>query len=114
MDFRNLTNTPIEEIYQALGRLIVEAIPEVWEQASAYAEIEEDDNGLTYGHYVTPEEPAVERDFDTSYRFYFLFKELRRRFRQPGQAPWVKARFTLYPDGHFDLDFTYPEEALKE
>lgn len=114
MDFNSLAHVPVEQIYQALGQLVADAIPEAWERACAYAEIEEDDNGLTYGYYVTPEEPAVERDFDTSYRFYFLFKELRRRFRQPGQSPWVKARFTLYPDGHFDLDVTYPEQTAKQ
>lgn len=42
MDFRNLTDTPVEAIYQAFGRLIVEAIPEEWATASAFAEIEED------------------------------------------------------------------------
>jgi len=105
----DLTEIPIEAIYQAIGQLIVAGIPEAWLSATAHAEIKEDDHGLTFGVYTPALAPAEEKDFATGYRFYFLFKELRRRLRRPGYAPWVKARFTLYPDGHFDLDFTYPD-----
>lgn len=108
MDFFDLTETPTEEIYQAMGQLIVDAIPEAWLSATAYAEIEEDDNGLTWGGYVPTAAPDQQRDFDSDYRCYLMFDELRRRTQKPGHAPWVKARFTLQPDGHFDLDFTYP------
>ena len=58
MDFFDLTDTPTEQIYQAIGQSIVNAIPEEWLSAMAHAEIEEDDHGLTYGTYV----PAVTPD----------------------------------------------------
>ena len=105
---------PIEDIYKLIGQSIVSAIPEAWKRAAAYAEIEEDDNGLTYGTYTAAIKPQEERYFEPADELYFLFDELRRRFRQPGQSPWVKARFTLYPDGHFDLDITYPEQTAKQ
>lgn len=109
MDFFDLTDTPTEEIYRAMGQFIVDAIPEEWLSATAYAEIEEDDNGLTYGRYVPAAAPDHQRDFEADYRFYLLFDELRLRTRKPGRAPWIKARFTLQRDGRFDLDFTYPD-----
>jgi hypothetical protein len=109
MDFLDLTDATIEEIYQAMGQLIVAEIPEAWISATATAEIEEDDNGLTYGAYVPVNEPDQPRDFAAGYRFYLLFDELRRRFRKPGDVPWIKAQFTLQRNGHFDLGFTYPD-----
>jgi len=109
MDFFDLTETPTEAIYRAMGQLIVDAMPEAWLSATACAEIEEDDNGLTWGRYVPAAAPDQQRDFDPDYRCYLMFDELRRRTRKPGHAPWVKARFTLQLDGHFDLDFTYPD-----
>jgi hypothetical protein len=109
MDFLDLTDATIEEIYQAMGQLIVAEIPEAWISATATAEIEEDDNGLTYGAYVPANEPDQPRDFAAGYRFYLLFDELRRRFRKPGDVPWIKAQFTLQRNGHFDLGFTYPD-----
>lgn len=114
MDFFDLTDTPIEAIYQAMGQLVVAEIPEAWLSATAYTEIEEDDNGLTYGRYVPAVAPDAVRCFDTSYRWYFAFDELRRRMKKPGYALWVKARFTLQADGHFDLDFTYPDAEQAE
>jgi hypothetical protein len=111
MDFFDLTDTPTERIYQAMGQFIVDAIPEEWLSATAYAEIEEDDNGLTYGRYVPAAAPESIRDFDAAAELYLAFDELRRRFRKPGYAPWSKAQFTLQRNGHFDLDFTYPDDG---
>lgn len=108
MDFFALADTPIEEIYQAIGQWIANAIPEEWLSATAYAEIEEGDNGLTYGAYVPAAAPDSRRDFGAGAEIYLAFDELRRRLRQPGHAPWIKAQFTLQRDGHFDLDFVYP------
>ena len=113
MDFYDLTDASVEQLYQALGQFVVDAIPEGWLSATACAEIEEDDNGLTYGRYIPAATPATERSFKTGYRWYFAFDELRRRFHKPGHAPWVKARFTLYQNGHFDLDFTYPDTTIR-
>jgi len=113
MDFYKLTNEPIEAIYQIMGSLVAETITDDWKSATVYAEINEDDNGLTYGRYVPTAAPDTLRSFKTGYRWYFIFDELRRRFHKPGHAPWVKARFMLYPDGHFDLDFTYPDETTR-
>lgn len=109
MDFFDLTDTPTEDIYQAIGQFIADAIPEAWLSATAHAEIEEDDHGLTFGIYVLAVAPDSVRDFAAGAELYLAFDELRRRLRKPGHAPWVKAQFELQPDGHFDLEFTYPE-----
>lgn len=114
MDFFDLTDTPTEQIYQAIGQFIVDAIPEAWLSATAHAEIEEDDNGLTYGTYVPAATPDDIRYFDPASELYLAFDELRRRFRKPGYAPWIKAQFTLQPTGHFDLNFIYPDAEQSE
>ncbi|HNS04122.1 MAG TPA: DUF600 family protein [Anaerolineae bacterium] len=110
INFFDLTDTPTEEIYLAIGQFIADAIPETWLSATAYAEIEEEDHGLTYGVYVPAVAPDITRDFAAGAELYLAFDELRRRLRKPGQAPWVKAQFTLQRDGRFDLEFTYLED----
>jgi len=108
-----LSDISIDRMYQIIGQLIVDALPEKWQHAAAYAEIEEDDNGLIYGRYLPIGVVAKECSFSAADELYFLFDEIRHRMHKPGHAPWVKARFTLYPDGHFDLDFTYPDETTR-
>ena len=100
----------VHDIRRAAGTAHLQA-GAAWLSATACAEIEEDDNGLTWGTYVPAAAPDQQRDFDPDYRCYLMFDELRRRTRKPGHALWVKARFTLQPDGHFDLDFTYPDDG---
>lgn len=109
--FFDLTDTPTEEIYQVIGHFIADAIPEAWLSATVYAEIEEEDHGLTFGVYVPAVAPDSIRDFAAGAELYLAFDELRRRLRKPGQVPWVKAQFTVQRDGRFDLEFTYPEDA---
>ncbi len=114
MDYFDFSDAPIEAIYQAMGQHIAAGIPAAWFSATAHAKIEEDDNGLTYGTYVPAVTPDSIRYFDPATELYLAFEELRRRFRKPGYAPWIKAQFTLQRTGHFDLDFTYPDAGQAE
>lgn len=107
MDVYSLHDVPIEDLYQAIGEFIFNAIPEEWESASLYAEIEDDDSGTTYGRYKTAATADESLSFDTDYRIYLIFDELRRRTRQPNQPAWTLARFALRRDGSFDLSFEY-------
>ena len=109
MDFDDLSDVPIEEIYREMGNFIVRATDDEWSSAILYAEIEEDDNGLTYGRYNTETVSDYSLNFDTDYTVYFAFDELRTRLHKPGQAPWTKARFILQRTGKFDLEFDYPD-----
>ena len=77
--------------------------------AIAYAEIGEGDNGMTSGKYIPAAKPDSINYFDPPLEIYLAFDELRRRMRRPDAAPWVKARFISQSNGHFDLDFTYPD-----
>lgn len=111
MDDFDLSGVPIEEIYQAIGNFIVRSIDDDWETATIYAEIESDDNGLTYGRYTTKESTDESLFFRAGASMYFAFDELRKRMRKPGTAPWTKARFVLQRDGKFDLQFEYPDQG---
>lgn len=77
-----------------IAKAIIDAISEDWLTATAYAGIEEDDNGLTSGKYISAAKPDSINYFDPPLEIYLAFDELRRRMRRPDAAPWVKACFS--------------------
>jgi len=108
MDYFNLSEVPVEELYQDIGQFIVDSIDDEWENATIEVTIEADDNGTTYGFYTPSGTPQKRGYFDTDYRMYCVFDELRKRFKRTDQPAWTKARFVMQPSGKFDLDFEYP------
>lgn len=94
-----------EDVYQQIADLIHQSIPEDWEEAWAYAEMEEA-SGLTYGRYR--KQGAKETcSFQTGHQFYHLFDTLRTNLKKPGFDQWTKAKFSLQRNGKFHVDFEY-------
>ncbi|MCS7092529.1 MAG: hypothetical protein NZM26_04205, partial [Patescibacteria group bacterium] len=80
IDFLDLTCVPIEAIYQEIGRLVFESIGNKdWITAKVFAEIEDNSSGTTYGRYTTKESSDYSLSFDTDYRMYLAFDEIRER-----------------------------------
>ena len=113
IDFNQVERYSKEEIYEAIGLMIGEAIiaeGDDWQTAILVAEIEDELSGLTYGRYTIKTEQEHQKSFSTGYHTYVLFNELRRRMKQPDQLAWNKATFRLAPDGPFECTFSYPDE----
>ncbi|MCB9126840.1 MAG: DUF600 family protein [Ardenticatenales bacterium] len=114
IDFNQVERYSKEEIYEAIGLMIGEAIiaeGDDWQTAILVAEIEDELSGLTYGRYTTKIEQEHQKSFSTGYHTYVLFNELRRRMKQPDQPAWNKATFRLQPNGEFECSFSYPDES---
>lgn len=105
----DLTDVPIEQLYQALGQAVVDGIAEPWETASLYVEIEDQEGGTISGRYTTRASADERQGFVVSGDTYLVFEELAKRMQKPGQPTWNKARFHLRNDGTFDLNVTYPD-----
>jgi hypothetical protein len=43
------------------------------------------------------------------YNVYKSLKEIRKAMTIPGQTPWSRCTFTLFPDGKFKFDVEYDD-----
>jgi hypothetical protein len=98
---------PIETIYQQIADAIIGVISEPWAEALVIANLT-DDSGSLVATYK-PMSNALEQDFDIDFDVYFAFDELRQQLKKPDCAAWEQARFTLFPDGQFNIEFVYPD-----
>lgn len=102
-----------EDVYQHVGKAIRDAIPEEdWNVAWLDILLDRLDTAITLiQSYKTSTEEA-EKDFnvnvsgnaDISKAVFALFKLMRK---DADDVPWNKARYTLYPDGKFDIEYKY-------
>lgn len=102
----------LESYYHKIAYEIVESIEEDWIKAWIIIEIIED-----YGEYVgqymisdTADEPEsfwIERPLRK------LLREFWNEFKKAGRA-WDSATFTLFPNGDFNIDYTYVSKNKDE
>lgn len=109
VNFFDLKNLTTEKLYELIGELIINAIDDDnWITARVFVEIEDNESGLTFGRYITTKPADPPLNFDTDYRMYLVFDEIRKRMVTEGKDAWVKAIFTLEKTGKFDIKFEYP------
>ncbi len=103
----------LEECYRLIAVSMFANIPEEWKEAWIDAEVE-DDWGKYTGDYVDLQ--GREKWYDPELRgepFALLDVLLRIRelTKQPGHAPWTKARVRMTSEGDFHLDVKYRDPA---
>ena len=94
----------IEEYYQQIAELIVEAIEEDWEQAKIDIIFF---SGMiaSYGEFISSDGKL--RDFQTSWNIQRTFMELRAKFKESGKPVWGQATFEITSDGKFSMKWGY-------
>ncbi|MHA6316151.1 immunity protein YezG family protein [Altererythrobacter sp. CAU 1778] len=97
-------------LYQTLAQALMVTCPDGFEEARIDAEIDSDWSKKAYsckvdGEWSQGRSIPAETDFDVDDALY----ELRDLMQQDGRAAWTSCRFTLKPDGTFNLDVTYPD-----
>lgn len=100
-----MSTRPIEMVYQELGTLINEAIPEPWRRAWIIVELEGATSLDMTGRYEAETSPEP-RTFAIPHKAVRNLAELRRRLGA-SDKPWKRATFHLLPDGKFKLDLEY-------
>jgi hypothetical protein len=94
----------IETFYQQIADSIVEAIPEPWSVATVEAIFYPD--SIDFEAEYTRESGGI-ASFATTLAGDRAFRDLRRKFKEAGQAVWGQARFDLRADGKFNMTFGY-------
>lgn len=101
------------EIYQHIGSRIQQTLPEEgWSVAWIDVLMQRLDVRLTHMDSYKVRGEDEEKDFDVeeggnakiAEAFFALYKVMRK---DEDDVPWNKARYTLYPDGEFDIEFKY-------
>ncbi|WP_281649116.1 immunity protein YezG family protein [Parendozoicomonas sp. Alg238-R29] len=100
----------IDEVYASIGQQIAGAIKDYWSEAWLFVEFFEDaanfkgeyDSDSERKHYEVPDD--VFDDFDVLYEIT----------TEGGSNRWNRAKFTLYPDGKFNIDFQWDQALADE
>jgi hypothetical protein len=99
----------MEALYSILALSLSENCPENFEKAWIDASVEEDfskqrHNCLVNGNIVYPDITAIETS-----KVDDALHDIRKAMTIPGQKPWSKCKFTLFPDGTFKFDVEYDD-----
>lgn len=99
----------IDPILQRIANQIISVIDADWSAIILTGEAADGSLELDC-RYKFADKPEEEETFFAPSEVLLNF--LRLRFMIKGQSgkSWDKFRFVLYPDGNFDIEFTYPTE----
>lgn len=114
------------ELFQKLGQICQDNIPENWQSATIKIEIiyektdkkskNSEEKANIKGKYKTLD-PTLgsEKEFKTGLQVYAIFREIRKRTQVEGKENWQTAVFSIIQEtGKFDIQFNYKDEAVSE
>ena len=100
----------VEQQYQKIAQNFTPALPAEWRKAWISGEVSSDHTDLEFGYeddrggesWIVPE---------TTNRLEIrdALKSLRDIMAAPGQQPWSRCAFRLFPDGNFKFDVEYDD-----
>lgn len=106
-----MTDTAMTQ-YDFLSAAIIQSVPSGWQKAWLSADEVASDTAEITGDYVDAE--GKEQWFsiqstDLAYKAADAVMMLNKEMTVPGQKPWTKCTFTLFPDGKFKFDVGYDD-----
>jgi hypothetical protein len=99
----------MEALYSILALSLSEHCPSNFEKAWINAVVEDDFSKqrhtcLINGETKYPDIPTLETS-----KLGDALREIRKQMTIPGQKPWSRCTFTLFPDGKFKFDVEYDD-----
>jgi hypothetical protein len=81
-----------------------------WKKSWISGDVNQDHTSLEYG-YTTEQklENWLIPDFNDTNKVSKKLLDIRAQMTVPGQAPWSRCTFTLFPDGKFKFDVEYDD-----
>lgn len=112
----------MEAIYQKVANILVEMIPEEWENILLYAEVREGFSQVFFYYYpVNQEQPVYSLDIVDMFNIdkplhrklkqelYDCFEELWNEFMVQDQELWTSLTYTLDNMGRMKLNYGYDD-----
>ena len=103
----------INNIYNLLGKSILENAPEKWSEALLYIEVLHDFSSYK-GHYVTDKGNQDMSVFDFPIETGDCLRELCELTSNSSEQKWNKAKFVVTPDNQFDMEFIWDQHFQDE
>lgn len=102
----------IDEIYQKIAQDIANKIDKRWKSAVMSVELFQD--AANFNCSYIDDLSGKEETFKPDPFALDDFENLHNVMNAEGQHDWNRAKFKLYSDGHFDIEFKYDGELAAE
>ena len=114
LKIKNQKTMTLDDIYHAIGQVIVDSIEEDW-QIAQLSITRLDKYTSVSGTYktVSGEEKPI-NDSNFGYPFSKLIHKLHALITSDGKSRWNKLKFKLFPTGKFEIDFIWDQEYQDE
>jgi hypothetical protein len=100
----------IDEIYNEIGQIIVDSIPDSWE-TSTLKVTRLDKYTSVEGFYIDSNgESKILDDSNFGYFFSLKIHELYEIMQKENKNPWNRLKFILHHKGKFSIDFIWDQE----
>ena len=115
----------IDEIYQEIADVLVDAIPENWRQVKVYAEVAGIESSVFFYYYPTKSDTAVfSADIPKKFKAYkdlyaqlleeleVTFSQLWFELKEENDEPWTSVTYTLTDEGEVNVHFSYDDLSM--
>jgi hypothetical protein len=97
-------------LYGALANALTVICPNDFTEAKIEAEVHDDWSKTVYTCKVDSNwSQGLEAPVDADFEVDEALVDIRKAMTVPGQKPWSKCKFTLFPDGTFKFDVEYDD-----
>jgi Protein of unknown function, DUF600 len=97
--------------YQEIASIIENHAPSGWSKIQIPAEVGDDWAEKSYDYWDSNNNQKwfeIEK-VDQDIKISRALREIRKQMTIPGQQPWSRCTFTLFPDGKFKFDVEYDD-----
>jgi len=108
-------SSTVDEIYKSIALNMADNLLDDWNEAYIDAERDADDAIELGGGFSTNDTQFTSfkfRNFDR--RIIRDFHDLHKITTEGDSNQWNRAKFTLFPDGNFTIDFKWDQELADE
>lgn len=95
--------------YEAIAESLTAICGGNFESARIIARISDGHSDLRYLCKDGEQEKAIEASSATGWKIHKALHSIQSDMTMPGQEPWSRCTFTLFPDGKFKFDVEYDD-----
>ncbi len=99
----------MQDAYTLLGQILVATCNSNFDTAHISARLDEGFTDIEYVCVKNGEQSFALPAKGKGSQVHDALHEIRKQMTIPGQAPWSRCTFTLFPDGKFKFDVEYDD-----
>jgi hypothetical protein len=100
----------LEQAYQLFAATLMSVCPPNFQEAKLVASLEDAVSDIRYDCNVDGQlKKGLPYDGQNDWDIHKALHALRKEMTIPGEVPWSRCTFTLFPDGKFKFDVEYDD-----